>query len=107
VLRIAERFSDDAIFLALASLNTPRLRSSASLSRVTRCDQRFGVALRADGLRDVVRRDVVFLRGAMVISLSRKRKTPPRHRRSQAVMGTAAFPERYLFVAGKDCRIRA
>ena len=31
-----------AIFFALASLKTPRFRSSASLSRVTRCDHRFG-----------------------------------------------------------------
>src|SRR5262249_39758821 len=30
----------------LVCLNTPRLRSSASLSRVTRCDQRLVVALR-------------------------------------------------------------
>jgi hypothetical protein len=34
--------SDAAIFFALVSLKTPRFRSSASLSRVTRCDHRFG-----------------------------------------------------------------
>jgi hypothetical protein len=46
-LRSAERFRDTAIFFALVSLNTPRLRSSASLCFVTRCDQRFGDDLRA------------------------------------------------------------
>jgi hypothetical protein len=40
----AERFSEVAIFFGLVSVNTPRLRSSASLSFVTRCDQRFGAA---------------------------------------------------------------
>jgi hypothetical protein len=39
--------SEAAIFFALVSLNTPRLRSSASLCFVTRCDQRFGDDLRA------------------------------------------------------------
>ena len=38
----AERLSDAAIFLALVCLKTPRFRSSASLSCVTRCDQRLG-----------------------------------------------------------------
>jgi hypothetical protein len=68
----AERFSEIAIFFALVSLNTPCLRSSASLSFVTRCDQRFGearfVLLRAVVLRlalvfraPVFRECVVFL----------------------------------------------
>ncbi|MGY3354707.1 hypothetical protein ACVWZK_001370 [Bradyrhizobium sp. GM0.4] len=54
----AERFNEAAISFALVSLNTPCLRSSASLSFVTRCDQRFGAArlvlLRADVLRECV-----------------------------------------------------
>jgi hypothetical protein len=41
--------SEAAIFSGFVSLNTPCCRSSASLSRVTRCDQRFGdVLLAAD-----------------------------------------------------------
>ena len=43
-----------AIFFALVCLNTPFLRSSASLSRVTRCDQRFGEAFLAPVLRRAV-----------------------------------------------------
>jgi hypothetical protein len=39
-------------------VNTPRFRSSASLSRVTRCDQRFGEALRFAG--DFLRADPAF-----------------------------------------------
>lgn len=51
----AERFSDAAIFVALACLKTPRFRSIASLSRVTRCDQRFGdVFLDLDVFLDVL-----------------------------------------------------
>jgi hypothetical protein len=46
----AERFSDAAIFFGSVSLKTPRLRSSASLSLVTRCDQRFGVRDLVDAL---------------------------------------------------------
>jgi hypothetical protein len=85
-LRSAERFSELAIFFALDCLNTPPLRSSASLSRVTCADHRFVVFLRADVfavlLRVVVRRDAVLLRGAMVNSLSCQGKTAPRERRS-------------------------
>jgi hypothetical protein len=41
--------SEAAIFSGFVSLNTPCCRSSASLSWVTRCDQRFGdVLLAAD-----------------------------------------------------------
>jgi len=43
-MRSAERLCDTAIFLGLVSLKKPCYRSSASLSRVTRCDQRFGEA---------------------------------------------------------------
>jgi hypothetical protein len=42
----ADRFSDAAIFFGSCNVNTPRLRSSASLSRLTRCDHRFGEAVR-------------------------------------------------------------
>jgi hypothetical protein len=49
-LRSAERLSEAAIFFGSVCLNTPRFKSSASLSRVTRCDQRFGDALAADFL---------------------------------------------------------
>jgi hypothetical protein len=38
-LRAAERFNDAAIRLGLLWLKTPRSRSSASLSLVTRADQ--------------------------------------------------------------------
>jgi hypothetical protein len=58
--------SDAAIFFALVSLKTPRLRSSASLSRVTRCDQRFGAPLRAERFAVF---PVVLLRGAIPNSL--------------------------------------
>jgi hypothetical protein len=63
----AERLSDAAIRLGSLSVKTPRFRSSASLSRVTRCDQRFGavffggdfvraeLALRAVVLRALLR----------------------------------------------------
>jgi hypothetical protein len=43
-LRSAERFSDAAIRFGSRKVKTPRLRSSASLSFVTRCDHRFGEA---------------------------------------------------------------
>jgi hypothetical protein len=67
--------SDAAIFLALDSLKTPRFRSSASLSRVTRCDQRFGddffaVVVRLLLRAAVFRGRVVFRRSAMVCSIS-------------------------------------
>jgi hypothetical protein len=45
-LRPAERFSEAAICFGSRNLKTPRRRSSASLSQVTRCDQRFGAVLR-------------------------------------------------------------
>jgi hypothetical protein len=47
-LRSAERFSDAAIIFGSVSLKTPRLRSSASLCSVTRCDQRFEEVLLAE-----------------------------------------------------------
>ena len=50
-LRSAERLSDAAIFFALVCLKTPCFRSSASLSCVTRCDQRFGDAFFGDDFR--------------------------------------------------------
>jgi hypothetical protein len=50
----AERFSEAAIFFALVNLNTPRFRSSASLSCVTRCDQRFGDGFLAPVFRRAV-----------------------------------------------------
>src|SRR6185437_16342358 len=43
-MRSADRLSDAAIFFGSVSVKTPRFRSSASLSRVTRCDQRFDLA---------------------------------------------------------------
>jgi hypothetical protein len=55
-LRSAERLSEAAIFFGLVSLNTPCRRSSASLSRVTRCDQRFGDVLLAADFRRAERR---------------------------------------------------
>jgi hypothetical protein len=42
-LRSAERFSERATARALRCLNTPRSRSSASLVRMTRADQRLWV----------------------------------------------------------------
>jgi hypothetical protein len=42
----AERLSEAAIRFGSRNVKTPRRRSSASLSRLTRCDQRFGVFLR-------------------------------------------------------------
>src|SRR5207253_175494 len=42
-LRCAERLSEAAIRFGSRQVNTPLLRSSASLSRVTRCDQRRAV----------------------------------------------------------------
>jgi hypothetical protein len=61
--------------LALVNLNTPRFRSSASLSRVTRCDHRFGEDFFAVVARLVFRTAVfpgrvVFLRSAMFGSIS-------------------------------------
>jgi hypothetical protein len=57
----AERFSEVAIRFGSRKVNTPRFRSSASLSRVTRCDQRFGDALRfAGAFRRVVVLPAVF-----------------------------------------------
>jgi hypothetical protein len=47
-LRSAERLSDAAIFFALVCLKTPCFRSSALLSCVTRCGQRFGDAFFGD-----------------------------------------------------------
>ncbi|KAJ8134864.1 hypothetical protein OY671_011923, partial [Metschnikowia pulcherrima] len=47
----AERFSDEAIFLGSVCSNTPFLRCSASLSRVTRCDQRRFEPFRAADFR--------------------------------------------------------
>lgn len=49
-LRSAERLSEAAIFFGSVSLKTPCFRSSASLSCVTRCDQRLGGDLVADDL---------------------------------------------------------
>jgi hypothetical protein len=57
--------SEAAIFFALVSLKTPRFRSSASLSPVTRCDQRFGAPLRAERFAAF---PVALLRGAIVNS---------------------------------------
>jgi hypothetical protein len=57
-LRSAERLSDAAIFFALVCLKTPCFRSSASLSCVTRCDQRFGDAFFGD---DFLRAELAFL----------------------------------------------
>ena len=53
----AERLSEAAIFFGLVSLKTPCFRSSASLSLVTRRDQRFGdeLAFRAVVLRAALR----------------------------------------------------
>ena len=49
----AERFSEAAIRFGSRSVKTPCFRSSASLSLVTRCDQRFDDALLGDDfLRD-------------------------------------------------------
>jgi len=56
--RSAERLSDAAIFFALVCLKTPCFRSSASLSCVTRCDQRFGDAFFSD---DFLRAELAFL----------------------------------------------
>src|SRR5216683_6456694 len=56
--RSAERLSDAAIFFALVCLKTPCFRSSASLSCVTRCDQRFGDAFFGD---DCLRAELAFL----------------------------------------------
>jgi len=53
-LRSAERFSDAAIRFGSRLVKTPRSRSSASLSRVTRADQRWP----RDPLRTDLRRDV-------------------------------------------------
>jgi hypothetical protein len=50
--------SDAAIFFALVCLKTPCFRSSASLSSVTRCDQRFGDAFFGD---DFLRAELAFL----------------------------------------------
>jgi len=67
--------SDAAIFCALVSLKTPRFRSSASLSRVTRCDHRFdddflAVVGRLLFRAAVLRGRVVFRRSVMVGSIS-------------------------------------
>jgi hypothetical protein len=86
--------SEAAIFFGLVSLKTPSRRSSASLSRVTRCDQRFGVFplaadserafrtlalpvfFRAAGLRvAVLRARAVFRRSAMFNSMLLQPKT--------------------------------
>jgi hypothetical protein len=53
-LRSAERLRDAAIFFALVSVNTPRFKSSASLSRVTLCDQRLDFFAVADFLKVVL-----------------------------------------------------
>ena len=42
----AERLSEAAIRFGSRNVKRPRRRSSASLSRLTRCDRRFGVFLR-------------------------------------------------------------
>jgi hypothetical protein len=68
----AERLSEAAIFFAFVSVKTPRFRSSASLSRVARCDQRFSDAFRVLDFRSAVSifRAVVFLavlRGALQV----------------------------------------
>jgi hypothetical protein len=70
---------------------------------VTRAHQRFVVFFRADVLvlRDAVPRDAAFLRAAMIISLLHQEKTMPSLRRSCSVAGTAAWPGRYLRVAGE------
>src|SRR5712671_6333687 len=56
-LRSAERLSDAAIRFGLLSLNTPGSRSSALLSRVTRCDhlRAVRVPFRPAALRDDLR----------------------------------------------------
>jgi len=52
-LRSAERLSEAAIRFGFRGVKTPCFRSSASLSRVTRCDQRFEEAFLGDDfLRD-------------------------------------------------------
>src|SRR6185437_3843254 len=43
-MRSADGLSDAAIFFGSVSVKTPCFRSSASLSRVTRCDQGFDFA---------------------------------------------------------------
>jgi hypothetical protein len=114
-LRSAERLSEAAIFFGLVSLKTPCFRSSASLSRVTRCDQRFGdaflaadflraelafrtrvlpVFLRAAGLRVAVLRSGAVFRGpAMFNSMLFQPKTATRLIGSFAAMRELACPE--------------
>lgn len=88
----AERFREAAICFGLGSVNTPRRKSSASLSLVTRCDQRLGELLFVftEGLRDsacravagfflpfraeVLREREAFLVAAMLNSLWLRRK---------------------------------
>jgi hypothetical protein len=120
-LRSAERLSDAAIFFGSVSLKTPCFRSSASLSRVTRCDQRFGDIFLGDGflraalalravvlavfLRVVLRvaglRTRVFRRSAILYSLLFQPKNgdgPDRFRCRDA--GNSRVPRAFINVAG-------
>jgi hypothetical protein len=112
-LRSAERLSEAAIFFGLVSLKTPCCRSSASLSRVTRCDQRFGevfpaadfprakldfrtlaVFFRVAGLRvGVLRARAVFRLAAIFNSMLFQPKTTTKLIRSFAAMRELTCPE--------------
>src|SRR4051812_21383274 len=86
-LRIAERLSDRAMRFGSLQVKTPPSRSSASLSRVTRRDQRFAPRVEVAVFRVVVvRLRVVAMRCFSV-------ETPRLHsRKPLATSGRASLP---------------